>query len=110
LTWLAKIVLVIRGGRSIIPKGEIMARIVRGQVVGLFAFDAWYEAPLERLSVMLATTLVQSLSRKKQTPAYMRLSAPLNDFQLRVWDNLPNCPTITRQSRLNVGTRDCKPI
>jgi hypothetical protein len=52
-----------------------MARIVRGQVVVLFAFDAGYESPLERLSVMLATTPVQSLSREKQAPTDMRLLA-----------------------------------
>jgi hypothetical protein len=48
-----------------------MALIVKGQVVGLFAFDVGYEAPLERLSAMLATTPVHPLSRKKRTPKYM---------------------------------------
>src|SRR5499427_9213611 len=53
-----------------------MARIVQGQVVALFAFDVGYEVSLERLSAMLATTPVQPLSRKKQTPTYMQYSKP----------------------------------
>src|SRR5262245_2284090 len=56
--------------------GEIMARIVQGQVVALFAFDVGYEVSLERLSAMLATTPVQPLSRKKQTPTYMQYTKP----------------------------------
>ncbi|HEU0185977.1 MAG TPA: hypothetical protein VFS27_11725 [Blastocatellia bacterium] len=51
-----------------------MAWIVKGQVVALFAFDIGYEVSLERLSGMLATTPVQPLSRKKQTPTYMQYS------------------------------------
>ena len=53
-----------------------MARIVKGQVVALFAFDVGYEVSLERLSGMLATTPVQPLSRKKQTPTYLQYSKP----------------------------------
>src|SRR5262245_63547655 len=56
--------------------GKFMARIVKGQVVALFAFDVGYEVSLERLSAMLATTPVQPLSRKKQTPTYMQYSKP----------------------------------
>jgi hypothetical protein len=46
-----------------------MARIVKGQVSGLFAFDVGHEASLERLSAMLGVAPVHPLSRKKQTPA-----------------------------------------
>ncbi len=53
-----------------------MARIVKGQVVALFAFDIGYEVSLESLSAMLATTPVQPLSRKKQTPTYMQYAKP----------------------------------
>jgi hypothetical protein len=53
-----------------------MARIVKGQVVALFAFDVGSEVSLEGLSGMLATTPVQPLSRKKQTPTYMQYSKP----------------------------------
>jgi len=53
-----------------------MARIVKGQVIALFAFDVGYEVSLERLSGMLATTPVQPLSRKKQTPTYMQYTKP----------------------------------
>ena len=53
-----------------------MARIVKCQVVALFAFDVGYEVSLERLSGMLATTPVQPLSRKKQTPTYMQYTKP----------------------------------
>ena len=53
-----------------------MTRIVKGQVVALFAFDVGYEVSLERLSGMLATTPVQPLSRKKQTPTYMQYTKP----------------------------------
>ncbi len=53
-----------------------MARIVQGQVVALFAFDVGYEVSLERLSAMMATTPVQPLSRKKQTPTYLQYTTP----------------------------------
>ncbi|MGH9833883.1 MAG: hypothetical protein ACRD9Y_12755 [Blastocatellia bacterium] len=53
-----------------------MARIVQGQVIALFAFDVGYEVSLERLSAMIATTPVQPLSRKKQTPTYMQYTKP----------------------------------
>jgi hypothetical protein len=46
-----------------------MARIVKGQVAGLFAFDVGHEASLERLSAMLGAAPVHPLSRKEQTPA-----------------------------------------
>jgi len=75
LTWLAKIALIYTQA-SIVWTGEFMARIVKGQVVALFAFDVGYEVSLERLSAMLATAPVQPLSRKKQTPTYMQYSKP----------------------------------
>lgn len=53
-----------------------MARIVQGQVVAFFAFDLGYEVSLEKLSAMMATTPVQPLSRKKQTPAYLQYTKP----------------------------------
>src|SRR5262245_25535903 len=55
---------------------ELMARVVEGQVVALFAFDVGYEVSLERLSAMIETTPVQPLSRKKQTPTYMQYTKP----------------------------------
>src|SRR5215510_12883614 len=56
--------------------GKFMARIVQGQVVTLFAFDVGYEVSLERLSAIMATTPVQPLSRKKQTPTYLQYTKP----------------------------------
>lgn len=53
-----------------------MTRILQGQVLALFAFDVGYEVSLERLSAMMATTPVQPLSRKKQTPTYLQYSRP----------------------------------
>src|SRR5262245_28863345 len=53
-----------------------MARIVKGQVIALFAFDVGYEVSLERLRARLATAPVQPLSRKKQTPTYMQYTKP----------------------------------
>jgi hypothetical protein len=53
-----------------------MTRILQGQVVAMFAFDVGYEVSLERLSAMMATTPVQPLSRKKQTPTYLQYSKP----------------------------------
>jgi len=53
-----------------------MARIVKGQVCAPFAFDVGYEAPLERLSAMLATTPVQPLSRTKRTPTRIQWTEP----------------------------------
>lgn len=53
-----------------------MVHIIHGQVVGLFAFDIGNEVSLERLSSMMATTPVQPLSRKKQTPTYLQYTKP----------------------------------
>jgi hypothetical protein len=46
-----------------------MARVVKGQVAGLFAFDVGHEASFERLSEMLGAAPVHPLSRNNQTPA-----------------------------------------
>jgi hypothetical protein len=53
-----------------------MAQILQGQVIALFAFDVGYEVSLDRLSAMMATTPVQPLSRKKQTPTYLQYTRP----------------------------------
>lgn len=53
-----------------------MTRILQGQVVAMFAFDVGYEVSLERLSAMMATTPIQPLSRKKQTPTYLQYTQP----------------------------------
>src|SRR5262245_16858479 len=53
-----------------------MIHIIEGQVVALFAFDLGYEVSLERLSAIMATTPVQPLSRKKQTPPYLQYTKP----------------------------------
>ncbi|MEP7338874.1 MAG: hypothetical protein ABI977_14160 [Acidobacteriota bacterium] len=53
-----------------------MTRILQGQALALFAFDIGYEVSLERLSAMMATTPVQPLSRKKQTPTYLQYTKP----------------------------------
>jgi len=53
-----------------------MTRILQGQVVAMFAYDVGYEVSLDRLSAMMATTPVQPLSRKKQTPTYLQYSRP----------------------------------
>jgi hypothetical protein len=42
----------------------------------MFAFDVGHEVSLERLSAMMATTPVQPLSRKKQTPTYLQYTKP----------------------------------
>src|SRR5262245_51765345 len=53
-----------------------MTQILQGQIVALFAFDLGYEVSLDRLSAMMATTPVQPLSRKKQTPTYLQYTRP----------------------------------
>jgi hypothetical protein len=53
-----------------------MIHIIQGQVIALFAFDVGYEVSLEKLSAMMATTPVQPLSRKKQTPTYLQYTKP----------------------------------
>jgi hypothetical protein len=53
-----------------------MNGILQGQVVALFAFDIGYEVSLDKLSAMIATTPVQPLSRKKQTPPYLQYTRP----------------------------------
>jgi hypothetical protein len=53
-----------------------MARILRGQVMALFAFDIGYEVSLEHLVRITSATPVQPLSRKRRTPTYMQYSRP----------------------------------
>jgi hypothetical protein len=53
-----------------------MARVVKDQVVALFAFDVGHKASLERLSAMLGATPVHPLSRKKRTPTLMQYTKP----------------------------------
>jgi hypothetical protein len=53
-----------------------MIHIIEGQVVSLFAFDVGYEVSLDKLSAIMATTPVQPLSRKKQTPTYLQYTKP----------------------------------
>src|SRR5262245_26312624 len=53
-----------------------MTKILQGQIVGLFAFDVGNEVSLEKLRAMMATTPVQPLSRKKQTPTYLQYTKP----------------------------------
>jgi hypothetical protein len=53
-----------------------MTQILQGQVLALFAFDLGYEISLEKLSSTMATTPIQPLSRKKQTPAYLQYTRP----------------------------------
>jgi len=53
-----------------------MTRILQGQAQALFAFDVGYEVSLERLSAMIATTPIQPLYRKKQTPTYLQYTRP----------------------------------
>jgi hypothetical protein len=57
-------------------RGKCMTRILQGQALALFAFDVGYEVSLERLSAMIATTPIQPLSRKKQTPTYLQYTKP----------------------------------
>lgn len=49
-----------------------MARIVRGQLIALFAFDIGYEVSLEKLASLFSAAPVQPLSRKRQTPTYLQ--------------------------------------
>lgn len=46
--------------------------IQQGRVVAFFAFDIGYEVSLEKARTMLASSPVQPLSRKKQTPNYLQ--------------------------------------
>lgn len=46
--------------------------IQQGRVVAFFAFDIGYEVSLEKAGAMLASSPVQPLSRKKQTPNYLQ--------------------------------------
>ncbi len=61
-----------------------MTRILQGQAVTMFAFDIGYEVSLERLSAMMATTPVQPLSRKKQTPTYLQYTRPPQILRLGI--------------------------
>ncbi len=47
-----------------------------GQVIALFAFDIGYEISLSRVQVLIASTPLQPISRKKRTPTYLQYSNP----------------------------------
>src|SRR5215813_910772 len=49
-----------------------MTRIVRGQLIALFAFDIGYEVSLENLASFFSAAPVQPLSRKRQTPPHLQ--------------------------------------
>lgn len=49
-----------------------MTRILRGQMIALFAFDVGYEVSLEKLASLFAAAPVQRLSRKRQTPTHLQ--------------------------------------
>lgn len=66
----------ILNAKSVSNMRLFMTRILQGQVVAMFAFDVGYEVSLERLSAMMATTPIQPLSRKKQTPTYLQYTKP----------------------------------
>jgi hypothetical protein len=53
-----------------------MTRIVRGQMVAMFAFDVGYEVSLEQLATLFSATPVHPLSRKRQTPSYLQYTKP----------------------------------
>jgi hypothetical protein len=61
-----------------------MTTIQQGQIVALFAFDVGYEVSLERVRAMMATTPVQPLSRKKQTPTYLQYTQPPQRLDLGI--------------------------
>ncbi|WP_303674551.1 hypothetical protein [Vampirovibrio chlorellavorus] len=48
--------------------------IQQGRLVAFFAFDLGYEISLERVGSMLASSPMQPLSRKKQTPNYLQFA------------------------------------
>jgi hypothetical protein len=50
------------------------ARILRGQMAVLFAFDIGYQVSLEKLASLFAVSRVQPLSRKRQTPTHLQYS------------------------------------
>ncbi len=53
-----------------------MTQLLQGQVVALFAYDVGYEVSLDKLRSLMATTPIQPLSRKKQTPTYLQYATP----------------------------------
>lgn len=65
-----------------------MGRIVRGQMVALFAFDIGYEVSLEELATLFSATPVQPLSRKRQTPTYLQYTRPPLTLNLEVSEDL----------------------
>jgi hypothetical protein len=64
------------------------ARIARGQVQALFAFDIGYEISFEKLSDLFPSVPVQSLSPKKQTPAFTQYTRPPRILNLGACDVL----------------------
>jgi hypothetical protein len=49
-----------------------MARIQKGHLIALFAFDVGYEISLERVSSLVSVAPIQPLSRRRQTPTYLQ--------------------------------------
>src|SRR5215467_15760181 len=59
-----------------------MIRVDTGQFTALFAFDIGYGIRLEAVASMLASTQVQPLSQKKQTPPYLQYTRPPHKVRL----------------------------
>jgi hypothetical protein len=53
-----------------------MAKLLKGRVMALFAFDIGFEVELDQLSVLPSSARVQPISPKKQTPTFLQYSKP----------------------------------
>jgi hypothetical protein len=58
-------------------------------VIALFAFDIGYEVVLGKLSALAASSPVQPLSRKKQTPSFLQYARPPQVVNLGISESLP---------------------
>lgn len=59
---------------DLVSAAESAPVIQQGRLVAFFAFDLGYEISLEQVGSMLASSPMQPLSRKKQTPNYLQFA------------------------------------
>jgi len=73
-------------------KPEMSPRILKGQVLALFAFDIGFHISLNELDALPATSTLQPLTRRKPTPSYLQYSAPPRLLALGETEGLLSAP------------------
>jgi hypothetical protein len=71
-----------------------MTKILKGQLMALFAFDIGDEVSLDKLSSLVAAAPMQPLSRRRQTPAYLQYTRAPVILDLGVREELAGAEAI----------------